>query len=152
MTIHIGSDHNGYELKGELIPWLEEQGYTVVDEGSKEFDKDDDYPDYGIKVAEAVAERPEERRGILICASGVGMAVVADKVPGVRAAFIHDVEIAKAARRDDDINVLALGAKYISDEDAIRVVEAWLLEEFSQEERHIRRIGKITSYEQSRSS
>ncbi len=147
MTIYIAADHNGFRLKNVLRNWLEEEGYEVVDEGPDKFDKNDDYPDYGIKVARAVAEKPDERRGILICGSGVGMSVVADKVRGVRAAFIHNEDIARAARRDDDINVLALGALYIDEMGAKKVVRVWLDEKFLEEERYIRRIKKIADYE-----
>lgn len=147
MHIFLAADHNGLELKNNLAQWLTEQGETVHDLGPPEFNPDDDYPDYGIKVARAVAERPQERVGILVCGSGVGMAVVADKVKGVRAGLIHDPAIAQAARRDDDINVLALGARYISEAAAKEVVSAWLRAAFSGEARHRRRMEKIELYE-----
>lgn len=147
MEIHIGADHNGFELKNELKSWLKAKGHTVMDAGPTEFDKGDDYPDFGYEVAKAVAQAPETRRGIAVCGSGVGMAVVADKVPGIRAALIHDPDIARAAQRDDNINVLALGSQYISPNKAKEVVEAWLETPFSGEERHVRRIGKIADYE-----
>ncbi len=148
MEIYIGADHNGFELKNVLKTWLTEKGHTVVDAGPTEFNKGDDYPDFGYEVAKAVAEKPDTRRGIAVCGSGVGMSVVADKVKGVRAALIHDPDIARAAQRDDDINVLALGSQYISPNKAKEVVEAWLSTPFSGEERHVRRIGKISGYEQ----
>lgn len=147
MEIYIGADHNGLELKNTLKKWLEEKGHTVVDAGPTEFNKADDYPDFGYEVAKAVAEKPDQRRGIAVCGSGVGMSVVADKVKGVRAALIHDPDIARAAQRDDDINVLALGSQYISPNKAKEVVEAWLSTPFSGAERHVRRIGKISEYE-----
>jgi len=147
MEIYLGADHNGFELKNELKHWLEEKGHTVMDMGPKEFDKADDYPDFGYEVAKAVAQAPDKRRGIAVCGSGVGMSVVADKVPGIRAALIHDPDIARAAQRDDDINVLALGSQYISSNKAKEVVEAWLETPFSGAERHVRRIGKIADYE-----
>lgn len=147
MEIFIGADHNGYKLKGELASWLEEQGHAVTDVGAHELDSTDDYPDYGIKVARAVAENPDDRVGLLLCGSGVGMAVTADKVQGIRAALIHDPEIAAAARRDDAINILALGASYISVTEAKQVIEQWLATPFSGEERHKRRIKKIEDYE-----
>jgi RpiB/LacA/LacB family sugar-phosphate isomerase len=145
--LYIAADHNGWEMKNELKRWLESEGYTVTDLGPEQFDKDDDYPDFGVKVARAVAETPEQRLGILLCGTGVGMAVVADKVPGVRAGLLHDPEMAASARRDDDINVLALGARHISLEKAKEVVKAWLETEFSGAERHRRRIEKIKQYE-----
>lgn len=147
----MAADHNGLEMKNELVAWLKEEGHEVVDLGPNTMDKDDDYPDFGIKVAKAVAEDPKNRSGILLCGSGVGMAVVADKVPGIRAALIHDPAIAKAARRDDDINVLAFGSQYISTEQAKDVVRAWLATPFAAEERFIRRLEKIRQYERNNS-
>jgi len=147
MDIYIGADHNGFEMKQALVAWLTEQGHAVHDVGPDAFEKTDDYPDFGIKVATAVAEDAENRRGIAVCGSGVGMAVVADKVPGIRAALIHDPAIAQAAQRDDNINVLALGADYIDTEQAKQVITSWLTTPFSGEERHVRRITKISEYE-----
>lgn len=147
MEIYIAADHNGFAMKEDLKTWLQGKGYEVRDMGAEDFDADDDYPDYGIRVAEAVAENPEERFGVVLCGSGVGMAVVADKVAGIRAALIHDQEIAQAAQRDDDINVLALGASYISLDTAKEVIMAWLTTPFSGAERHERRISKIAAYE-----
>ncbi len=147
MQIFIGADHRGLELKNILRDWLRKESYKVVDLGAEEYDKDDDYPDFGINVAQSVADNPGDSFGIAICGSGVGMAVIADKVKGVRAGMIHDPEIAKASRRDDDINVLALGADYIDSDVAKDVVSAWLGTGFSGEKRHIRRIGKISGYE-----
>lgn len=148
MEIYIGADHNGFEMKGQLTDWLAEQGYTVKDLGASSFEKTDDYPDFGIQVAEAVAKDPASRRGVLVCGSGVGMAVVADKVAGIRAALIHDPRIAAAAQRDDDINVLALGAAYIDLPTAKQVLTNWLTTPFSGEDRHKRRIEKIAQFEQ----
>lgn len=147
MELYIAADHNGFELKNELKSWLQEKGLQVIDMGPESFEKDDDYPDYGYKVATQVAEKPNERKGLLLCGSGVGMAVTANKVPGIRAALIHDVDIAKSAQRDDDINVLALGASYIAPNRAKAVIEAWLNTPFSPQERYVRRIEKISDYE-----
>ncbi|MBI4022420.1 MAG: RpiB/LacA/LacB family sugar-phosphate isomerase [Candidatus Andersenbacteria bacterium] len=147
MHIYLAADHNGLKLKDALRDWLKSEGKKVTDLGPDVYDQNDDYPDFGIQVARAVASRPEENVGILVCGSGVGMAVVADKVKGVRAGLIHDPAIAQAARRDDDINVLALGARFISAAGAKRVVMAWLQEKFSGAERHRRRIDKIIKLE-----
>lgn len=148
MKIYIAADHNGFQMKNELVEWLTGEGHEVTDMGPESFDKDDDYPDHGIKVAQAVAEDPDNRYGILLCGSGVGMSVVADKVKGIRAATIHDPKIAKAAQRDDDINVLALGSKYIPTDQAKEVITAWLSTPFAKEDRFIRRINKISQFEQ----
>jgi len=145
--VYIAADHHGFELKNILRDWLNKEGYTVTDFGPEKATPDDDYPDYGIKVAEAVAQNPEKRLGIVICSSGVGMAVAADKVKGVRAGLIHHPLLAKAAREDDDINVLALGADYISTDEAKEVVKVWLETPFSGAERHTRRLEKISAYE-----
>ena len=149
MKIFIGADHNGFAMKNEISEWLRREGYEVEDMGPTEFDKTDDYPDFGIKVAEEVAKDTDNRFGVLVCGSGVGMSVAADKVKGVRAALIHDPEIARVAQRDDDINVLALGASFIDLGRAKEVIGAWLNTPFSKKERHIRRVKKITDYEKS---
>jgi ribose 5-phosphate isomerase B len=142
MTIYIGADHRGYAMKEGLVAWLREQGNDVHDMGAKDYTEGDDYPDYAKAVAQEVAG-DTQARGIVLCGSGVGVAVSANKVTGIRAAVIHDMNIAQAARNDDDINVLALGADYISLEDAKKVVTVFLETPFSGEERHVRRIGKI---------
>jgi len=147
MEIYVAADHNGFEMKNQLVRWLVEQGYHVVDMGPTEFNKADDYPDFGIPVANAVAEDTKNRRGVLLCASGVGMAVVASKATGVRASLIHDPAIAAAAQRDDNINIVAIGAAYIDLPTAKKVITNWLTTPFSGEERHVRRINKITTYE-----
>lgn len=147
MHVYITADHNGFELKNILRDWLVGEGHEVTDLGPDEFEKTDDYPDYGVKLAKSIAEDPANNFGIAVCGSGVGMAVVANKINGVRAGLIHDPVIAKAARSDDDINVLALGAQYISEEQAKQVVTAWLNAKFSGEERHTRRINKVKQYE-----
>lgn len=146
MQIHVGADHRGVELKGELMKWLTENGHMVTDWGAKTVDEDDDYPDYAVAVASAVVKDPGSV-GITICGSGVGMAVAADKVLGIRAGLIHDPAIAEAARRDDNINVLALGADFINTEQAKKVLGAWLKESFSGQARHQRRLDKISAYE-----
>lgn len=150
MTIFIGADHNGFDMKEQLKTWLSEEGHSVQDVGATSFEKADDYPDFGLAVAQEVGKDPKNNFGILLCGSGVGMAVAANKVPGIRSAMIHDPAIATAAQRDDDINVLALGADYIDFETAKQVITNWLSTPFSSEERHVRRIGKISSYESSR--
>lgn len=144
MEIAIGADHRGLELKNKLRVWLTEQGYEVSDVGAQEYDKNDDYPDYAFQVAQRIKDR---QLGIVVCGSGVGMAVAANKVPGVRAALIHDAALAKAAKNDDDINVLALGSDFIGLEKAKEVVKTWLETKFSGEERHTRRMHKIEKYE-----
>ena len=149
MTIYIGADHRGYAMKEGLVAWLREQRHDVHDMGATEIAADDDYPDYAQAVAGEVANDTESR-GIVLCGSGTGVAVAANKTKGIRAALIHDVSIAKAARNDDNVNVLALGADYISLEDAKQVISVFLETPFSGEERHMRRIGKIEALEGTR--
>lgn len=148
MNIYIGSDHRGFELKRELAAWLIGKGYDVTDMGPKEKNPEDDYPQFGFAVAEAVAKE-EGARGIVICGSGTGMAVVANRVRGVRAVLAHDSQLVVAGRRDDDVNVLALGADFIGTEDAEKVVEVFLNTEFAGEERHVRRLREIADYGES---
>lgn len=149
MQIYVGADHRGFELKNALREWLKETGYTVTDVGATEYTPHDDYPDYAFKVGEAVAKNPAAR-GIVVCGSGTGADVAVNKVRGVRAALIHDPAIAKFAQEHDDLNVLALGSNFISEEKAREVVETWLSATYTGEERHTRRIRKIEAYEQKR--
>lgn len=147
MDIFLAADHKGYSLKSELAAWLRGEGYHIEDLGAKTYNKDDDYPDFAALVAKAVADDPENRYGIVICGSGVGMAVTANKIPGIRAALIHDPRIAVVAREDDGMNVLALGSSFIDLTTAKEVISALLKTRFSEQERHVRRIKKISSYE-----
>ena len=128
-AVAIGSDEAGYRLKGLLIGVLEEEGLTVVDYGC---DSEDpvDYPDVAVVVAEAVA-RGEHDRGILICGTGIGMSIAANKVPGVRAAQAHDPYSAERARKSNDAQILALGARVIGPELAKAIVRTWLTAEFA---------------------
>jgi len=146
MQIFLTADHNGFQLKNVLFSYLKEEGHQVSDLGPDVLDEADDYPDYAFKLGEAVAGEAGSM-GIAVCGSGVGMAVAAGKVPGIRASMVHEVAMARAAREDDNLNVLSLGADHISDEEAKEVVKAWLETPFTNEERHVRRIEKISSYE-----
>ena len=143
--IYIGADHRGFRLKEEIGKWLESQHYEFRDLGAKTYDKEDDYPDICLKLAETVAI--EGAKGILICGSGVGASVAANKVKGIRSGLCTSEKQTKAARNDDDINVLCLSADAVSVEDNIKVVSVFLATMFSSEERHIRRINKIKQYE-----
>jgi ribose 5-phosphate isomerase B len=143
--IYVGADHRGFRLKEEVDRWLDSQQYESRDLGAKEYDKEDDYPDIAIKLAETVAI--ESGRGILICGSGAGASVAANKVKGVRAGLCTSEKQVKAARNDDDINVLCLSADAVSVEDNLKIVSVFLATLFSSEERHVRRINKIKEYE-----
>ena len=145
MTIAIGSDHAGFPLKQVVKSWLEEHGYEVDDLGTHDT-KSVDYPDYAAAVAHAVAEGKADR-GILICGTGIGMSISANKVPGIRAALCTDAYTARMSRRHNDANVLCMGARVIGPGVAESIVEAWLSEEF-EGGRHARRVGKINALDE----
>lgn len=147
MKISIAADHAGYDLKEKLKLFLKQEGHRVVDTGAHSFDPTDDYPDYAAPAAEMVA-RGEVDRAILVCDSGIGVDIVANKVPGVRSALVHDEELARLTRQHNDTNVLSLGAMFLDEPRARRIVKNWLDTPFSQAERHERRIRKIEELEE----
>jgi RpiB/LacA/LacB family sugar-phosphate isomerase len=146
MNIVIGSDHAGVDLKRNLIDDLHHQGHQVLDVGTDTSDPVD-YPDYAEKVGRAVLSG-EGERGILICGSGVGASVAANKLPGIRAGLCHDVYSAHQGVEHDDMNVLVLGARVIGPETAKELAHAYLGARFSGEERHVRRVGKVKALEE----
>lgn len=145
--IYIGADHRGYELKEKLKVYLIELGFIFEDLGAKELIPDDDYPDYALTVAQKVAENPDENRGILICGSGAGVDIVANKIKGIRSALCFDVKQAQMSRNDDNTNVLSLSADFISEGLAKEIVKIWLETPFSGLKHHARRIEKIKEIE-----
>ena len=145
MTIVIGCDHAGYALKNVLLEMLRGEGHKVRDL-TPDFGPEDDYPDSAIAVARAVANRSAER-GILVCGSGVGASVAANKVHGVRAGLCHDTYSARQGVEHDDINVLCLGARVVGDAVAQELARAFLGARFSGEERHARRLKKVQDLE-----
>lgn len=147
MRIAVGADHAGYELKAEIFSLLEELGHSYRDFGPHEKEPGDDYPDFGVPVAEAVA-KGEFDLGILICGSGVGMCILANKVRGIRAALCHDTFSARSSREDDDANILCLGARVIGVELAKEIVKTWLSATFSGADRHRRRVKKVMGLEE----
>lgn len=148
MVIYLGTDHAGFTLKESIKRWLRELGYTVHDEGAFHLDPEDDYPDFIHIVAKEVASDPSAR-GILFGASGQGEAMVANRYRGVRAAVFsgQPLDQFKRCRTDNDANVIALAAGFISTEDAQRAIHAWLTTPFSGEPRHRRRLAKLDSAE-----
>ncbi len=144
MKIAIGSDHAGYELKEKIKSELHRRGIQLSDAGTNSTDSVD-YPDFAHAVAESVASGQAER-GILVCGSGIGMSIAANKVPGVRAANVSTEYEAQMSREHNDANVLALGARIVDDESAFKIVETWLNSEFSGG-RHQRRVDKIAQIE-----
>jgi ribose 5-phosphate isomerase B len=142
--IVIGSDHGGYELKEEIKKLLDEKGIKYEDVGT--FSEESvDYPDYAAKVSEIVSSSEGKRRGILICGTGIGMSMVANKFPKIRAALCHDEYTARMAREHNDANILCMGGRVLDKGTAKKITEAWLETPFSEEERHKRRIEKINS-------
>ena len=144
-TIHIGSDHRGFELKEKLKKFLQDKGYTVEDKGPFSYNQDDDYPDFVIPTAQAVANDPEGSRGIVIGRSGQGEAMACNRVKGARAAVYYErnLDIIKLSRTDDNANILSFAAGFLSFEEALEALEVWLNTPFSNEPRHIRRINKF---------
>jgi ribose 5-phosphate isomerase B len=143
--IAIGGDHAGFEMKEELKKFLSEMGYEYKDFGTHSSESTD-YPVYGRAVGEAVASG-ECDKGIVICGTGIGISIAANKVPGVRAGACYNTDMARISREHNDTNVLALGARITAIPFAMDIVRVWLETEFSQGERHIRRIKEITEIE-----
>jgi len=144
MSIAIGSDHAGFELKKEIIKYLEEEGIEYKDMGTDNCDSVD-YADFGYKVADSVSKGQNDK-GILVCGTGIGMSIAANKVSGIRAALCHDVFSAKATRNHNDSNVLTLGSRVVGVGLALEIVKVWLGEEFDGG-RHQKRIDKISDIE-----
>jgi ribose 5-phosphate isomerase B len=146
MRVFLGSDHAGFELKRRLIDHLTAEGHEPIDCGPFSYDPEDDYPPYVLAAAAAtVAEKGS--LGVVIGGSGNGEAIAANKVPGVRAALAWTQETAQLGRLHNDANVISIGARMVSEDDAIGFVDTFLATEFSGEERHARRIGLLTAYE-----
>src|SRR5215472_16752729 len=146
MRIGIATDHGGFDLKEELIKQLRAAGHEVVDFGAHRLNQGDDYPDYVVPLAEAVAAQKVDR-GVAICGSGVGASVCAKKIRGVRAALIHDHFSARQGVEDDHMNILCMGGRTVGPAVAWDLVETFLAAEFSQATRHLRRIGKVAAVE-----
>ena len=145
--IFIGADHRGYNLKEVLKIYLKELNFEFEDFGALELNLDDDQPDVALIVAKKVAENPEENRGILICGSGVGVDMVANKIKGIRSALCFDAAQARASRNDDDTNVLSLTADFIAEEKAKKIVKVWLETPYAKLEKYERRLNKIKEIE-----
>ncbi len=145
MKIALGSDHGGLTLKNQVIAYLEEAGHEVHDFGTKTYDSCD-YPDFAVAAAEAVA-RGEYDRGIVVCTTGIGISIAANKIPGIRCALCTEPLSAKMTRLHNDANVLALGGAFTGVNLALEIVRVFLETPFSNEEKHQRRIDKITEIE-----
>jgi ribose 5-phosphate isomerase B len=146
MRVGIATDHGGFGLKEELLAHLRMAGHQVVDYGAFVLTPDDDYPDFVIPLARAVAGGKVDR-GVAVCGSGVGAAVCANKIPGVRAGLIHDHFSARQGVEDDHMNIVCMGGRTVGPAVAWDLVETFLAARFSQAERHLRRLGKVAALE-----
>ncbi|MBI2018428.1 RpiB/LacA/LacB family sugar-phosphate isomerase [Candidatus Daviesbacteria bacterium] len=149
--VYLGTDHAGFELKEKIKGFLKEQGYETEDFGAHSLDLEDDYPDFISKAAEAVSKNPESK-AIILGGSGQGEAIVANKYPNVRAVVYYGraQQIPALARQHNDANILSLGARFLTEEEALEAVGLFLQTPFTKEARHVRRIEKIEHIEQSR--
>jgi ribose 5-phosphate isomerase B len=146
MRVGIATDHGGFSLKEEMVTQLRAAGHEVIDFGAQSLSPDDDYPDVVVPLAHAVAEGKVDR-GVAICCSGVGASVCANKVPGIRAALIHDHFSARQGVEDDHMNILCMGGRTVGSAVAWDLVQTFLAAEFSQAERHLRRLKKVALIE-----
>lgn len=147
MRVAVGADHAGFQLKLQLVDYLRSAGHEVLDLGTHNTDPVD-YPDFAKSVGYALIEGKAER-GLLVCGSGVGASVAANKLPGIRAGLCHDSYSARQGVEHDDVNVLCLGARIIGSELALDILRIWLSARFSSAERHRRRVFKIQEMERS---
>ena len=145
LKVALGADHGGFSLKNELVARLGDK-FEITDLGAEKYEPEDDYPDYALAVARAVAAG-EAERGIIVCGSGVGACIAANKVPGVRAATCHDTYSAHQGVEHDDMNLLCLGARVIGIEPAVEIALAFLGASFSGQARHQRRLKKVLDIE-----
>ena len=153
MRVHLGSDHAGLELKDHLVGWLREHGHEPVDHGPFVYDALDDYPVFCLRAAEGVAgdrEQGLDSLGVVIGGSGNGEQMAANKVVGIRSALVWSEETAVLAREHNDANVVSVGGRMHSLEDMTRFVQVFLATAFTGDERHVRRIGQLASYETTR--
>lgn len=143
MKVFVGADHAGFELKQAVIKHLQSKNIEFEDEGADKLDANDDYPHYAYTVATKVLGGNNDDRGILVCGSGQGMAMAANRVRGIRAAVIWSVDGAKAAREDNDSNVLSLPARIIDEKTALSIIDEWLTTPFSKDPKYHRRIDEV---------
>lgn len=145
--IFLGADHRGFELKSKIKIWLGEWKFDFEDMGAEKLDNDDDYPRYAEAVAKKIQENPQSF-GVLICGSGVGVDITANKFDGIRASIGKNVEQVMAGRRDDNMNVLVIASDFTKDDEAARMVQAFLQTKFDGKVRHKRRLTEISKIEE----
>lgn len=144
MQVFVGADHAGFQLKSTVMAHLSKRGVTVEDDGDRELDPVDDYPQFAFTVATKVmGSEDDDPRGILLCGSGQGMCIAANRVRGIRAALCWSEDIARETRNDNDSNVLCIPARTLTAEEALRIIDVWLDTPFSGAARHQRRINEI---------
>ncbi len=146
MRVGIATDHGGFGLKEDLVAQLRAAGHDVIDFGADKLSPDDDYPDFVVPLAEAVAAGTVDR-GVAVCGSGVGASICANKIPGVRAALIHDHFSAGQGVEDDHMNIICLGGRTVGPSVAWELVQTFLAAEYSQAPRHLRRLSKVALLE-----
>jgi ribose 5-phosphate isomerase B len=148
VKIYIGADHNGFRFKQLLVDFLKQSGYELVDDGDAALDQNDDFPQYAAKVVGSLRADPDTgSRGILICGSGQGMCMAANRFKGIRASICWNVEEARSARNDDDSNILCLSSRYLTIEETKPIVMAWLVTAFAGAGRFKRRIRELDELE-----
>lgn len=146
MNLYIASDHAGFKLKNKIKEFLKKQGKNIEDLGAFEYQKKDDYPDYVGKLAKTL-KKEKQAKGILICSSGVGVCLAANKFSHIRAVNAYSRDIAIASRKDNNTNVICFGQEFISFKKAKKILKAWLETDFSNQKRHKRRLKKIKNYD-----
>lgn len=145
--LYLASDHRGFALKEKIKQHLQQKGVAFKDLGNNKLDNQDDYPIFASKVAQNVSKNPDENLGIILCGSGVGVDIVANKFEGIRSGLAINSEQIKAAKKDDHINVLSLAADFINLDEAIKIIDIFLVTEPSNEERYLRRLQQIEEIE-----
>lgn len=151
VTVHLGADHGGFELKQYLYQQLEASHYLIVDHGAKSLDPNDDYPEFAVAVAEAVVDarqRGEQAFGVLACRSSAGVVIAANKVAGARAVSANSPQVARHAREHNDAQIIAVAGDWTTPTTALETVLEFITTPFSGEERHLRRLNQIAEYEQ----
>jgi ribose 5-phosphate isomerase B len=144
MQVFVGADHAGFQLKSTVMAHLSKRGINVEDDGDRELDPGDDYPQFALTVATKVlGSEDDDPRGILLCGSGQGMCIAANRVRGIRAALCWSEDIARETRNDNNSNVLCIPARTLTEEEALRIIDVWLDTPFSGAARHARRINEI---------
>ena len=146
MKVAVGADHAGFDLKSEVVAWLESQGHQVSDVGAHTMDPNDDYPDFAVAVADSILSGNTER-GVVVCGSGVGASITANKIKGIRACLCHDTYTARQGVEHDNMNILCLGSRIVGTEVVRELVSAFISAEYTNEERHARRLNKVIEME-----